>query len=136
MKKIIILSGTIFFLLNARSQFSIGVKAGANFSKEKYSNTFVYSTSGHTFFCGGVFANYKFTKHFSGELNLLHSAEGTEENYKSNGSTVTGTVKIKRINIPLLLQYHTQPDIYFETGPQLGLMLSAKGNYTTGKFDF
>ncbi|WP_462250965.1 porin family protein [Ferruginibacter sp.] len=136
MKKIIILSGTIFFSLTARSQFSVGIKTGANFSKEKYSNTAVYSTSGHTFFCGGVFANYGFAKHFSAELNVLHSAEGTEESYKSNGSTVTGTVTIKRINIPLLLQYHTQPGIYFETGPQLGLMLSAKGDYTTGKFDF
>jgi hypothetical protein len=119
-----------------QAQFSFGPKAGINISKEKYSNTAVYSTGSHSFFTGGAFANYLFKKHIATELGVYYSAEGTEENYKSNGTTVSGVVTIKRINIPLLFQYHSAVGVYFETGPQIGLMVSAKGEYTNGQFDF
>lgn len=134
---------TIFLLFNsmlaitaAQAQFSLGVKAGVNFSKEKYTNTAVYNTSGHTFFTGGAFANYLMKNHLALETGVYYSAEGTEESYKSGNTTVTGVVTITRINVPLLFQYHTTPGIYLETGPQIGFVTSAKGDYTTGKYDF
>ena len=135
-KQIFLFFAVILSVTAVHAQFSFGPKAGVNISKEKYSNTAVYSTSSHTFFTGGAFANYLFKKHFATELGIYHSAEGTEEDYKSNGTPITGVVTIKRINIPLLIQYHTAAGFYLETGPQIGLMLSAKGDYTNGKFDF
>lgn len=137
MKKSIILFFTATVVIaTAKAQFSFGPKAGLNISKEKYSNTAVYSTGSHNFLTAGAFANYRFKEHFAGETGIYYSAEGTEESYKSNNNTVTGVVTIKRINVPLLLQYHTAAGLYLETGPQIGFMLSAKGDYTNGQYDF
>ena len=137
MKKSIILFIVIAVAMaTAKAQFSFGPKAGLNISKEKYSNTAVYSTSSHNFFTAGAFANYRFKNRFAGETGVFYSAEGTAESYKSNNTTVTGVVTIKRINVPLLLQYYTVAGLYLETGPQIGFMLSAKGDYTNGQYDF
>lgn len=137
MKKITVLLFAVFFTLTGvKAQFSFGPKAGLNISNEKYSNTAVYSTSSHNFFTAGVFAGYRTKKSIAIESGIHYSAEGTEESYKSGNNTVTGVVTIKRINIPVLVQYHTRPGIYLETGPQIGFMLSAKGDYSNGQYDF
>lgn len=135
-KRILLFFAATVVLTAAQSQFSFGPKAGLNISKEEYSNTAVYSTGSHSFFTAGAFANYLTKKHIAVESGIFYSAEGTEESYKSGNSTITGVVTIKRINIPLLLQYHTRPGVYFETGPQIGFMLSAGGDYTNGHYDF
>lgn len=135
-KRFFLLLAATFVLAAVKAQFSFGPKAGLNISKEKYSNTSVYSTSSHSFFTGGVFVNYLTKKNIAIESGIHYSAEGTEESYKSGSNTVTGVVTIKRLNIPLLVQYHTKPGIYFETGPQIGFMLDASGNYTNGHYDF
>lgn len=135
-KSIFLFLVTAIAITGASAQFSFGPKAGLNISKEKYSNTAVYSTGSHNFFTAGIFANYRFKEHFAGETGLFYSAEGTAENYKSNNTTVTGVVTIRRINVPLLFQYHTSTGIYAETGPQIGFLLSAKGDYSNGQYDF
>jgi Outer membrane protein beta-barrel domain len=135
-KRIVLLVTAMLVLTVVKSQFSFGPKAGLNISNEKYSNTAVYSTSSHSFFAAGIFASFLTKKNIAIESGMYYSAEGTEETYKSGNSTVTGVVTIKRINIPLLVQYHTKPGIYLETGPQIGFMLSAKGDYTNGQYDF
>jgi hypothetical protein len=135
-KAIILFIGVMLAATVARSQFSFGPRAGLNVSKEKYSNTAVYSTSSHSFFTGGLFANYRTKKNIAIELSVNYSAEGTAESYKSGNSIVTGVVTIKRINIPLMVQYHSKPGIYFETGPQIGFMTDAFGDYSTGHYDF
>jgi Outer membrane protein beta-barrel domain len=134
-KSIILIIITMLAATVTQSQFSFGPRAGLNISKENYSNTTVYSTASHNFFTGGIFANYLTKKNIAVELSVNYSAEGTEESNKT-GSTNNGVVTIKRINIPLLVQYHTKPGVYFETGPQIGFMTDAFGNYTTGHYDF
>ena len=141
MKKIIILLTATVLSFVAKAQFSFGPKAGVNIAKEKYGDTF-YSTTSHSFFCAGVFANYALKKQFAAQLELVYSGEGTNESYTSGPSNVTGVVTINRINIPLLFQYKTPVGVYFETGPQIGLLLSAKGEYkytnpnSTKNYDF
>lgn len=135
-KRTVLLFTAVFLFVSLKAQFSFGLKAGLNSSKEDYSNTAVYSTGSHLFFAAGAYANYLIKKHIGFESGIYYSPEGTEESYKSGNSTVTGVVTIKRINIPLLVQYHTNPGIYFETGPQIGFMLSAGGDYTNGHYDF
>lgn len=119
----------------ADAQFTAGVKAGINIAKENYGDDF-YNTSSHTYFCGGLFANRGFGKHFAGQAELMYSGEGTEENYTYNTTKVTGVVTINRINVPVLIQYKTPVGVYAETGPQIGFVLSAKGKYTDGNYDF
>ena len=138
MKKLFFLfTGILLASVTVKSQLSIGPRTGLNISKENYTNTADYSTSSHNFFTAGVFANYRTQKNIAFELSVNYSPEGTHETIKS-GNTVTGSgvVTIKRINIPLLVQYHTKPGIYFETGPQIGLLSQAYGDYTTGHYDF
>jgi hypothetical protein len=135
MKKANFLLVAIIFSLQATAQFSAGVKGGVNFSKEKYKNG-IYTTSTHTFFTGGIFGNYSFSKYIAAQLEANYSAEGTDEEYMANGTKVTGTVTINRINIPLLLQLKPTQGFYIATGPQIGFLLSAKGKYTTGNYDF
>jgi hypothetical protein len=135
-KRLFLLFSSMLVIAGAQSQISAGLKAGLNISKEKYSNSAVYSTGSHSFFAGGAYVNYLMKKHFALESGVYYSAEGTEESYQGTGTTVTGVVTITRINIPVLFQYHTTPGIYLETGPQIGFMVSAKGDYSTGKYDF
>lgn len=135
-KRTVLLFTAVFLFVSLKAQFSFGLKAGLNSSKEDYSNTAVYSTASHRFFAAGAFANYLTKKHFGFESGIYYSPEGTEESYKSGNSTVTGVVTIKRINIPLLVQYHTNPGIYLETGPQIGFVTAAGGDYSTGQYDF
>ena len=137
MKKNLLFVTVTFFALNASAQFSTGIKAGINIAKEKYSNS-TYSTSGHVFFTGGIFTNYSLSKNFALELSALYSGEGSNESYMSGQTKVTGVVKINRINIPLMIQYKTPIGLYFETGPQIGFLLSAKGKYSNSSttYDF
>lgn len=137
MQKVMLLfAGFILGAAPVKSQFSFGPRAGLNISKENYSNTNVYSTSSHNFFTAGAFARYRTKKNIAAEISVNYSPEGTAESYKSGNNTVTGVVTIKRINIPLLVQYHSKPGIYFETGPQIGFVTQAYGDYTNGHYEF
>lgn len=136
MKKVFSLLLATSVFLSSQAQLSFGAKAGINIAKEKYSSS-VYTTGSHVFFCGGVFANYGFARNMAGRIEFLYSQEGTTEKYISSGTTVvSGTTTITRLNIPLLFQYKLPLGFYAETGPQFGLLLSAKGRYTNGDFDF
>ena len=135
MKKVIILLTTSILFVNAKAQFSFGLKAGLNINKEVEANT-TYSTSTKMGLNAGIFANYKFLKNFASQVEVFYSAEGTKEKYTSNSTTINGTVSINRINIPLLFQYITPVGIYLETGPQIGFLLSANGIYNGTHYDF
>ncbi|MGC4100768.1 porin family protein [Ferruginibacter sp.] len=134
-KKTALLLAAGIIVLQVKAQLSSGVKAGANFSKERYSNN-IYSTSSHTFFCAGLFANQGFAKQFAVQEEVMFSGEGTEEEYMSGTNKITGVVTINRINVPVLAQYRSPVGFYLETGPQIGFTLSAKGKYTNGNYDF
>lgn len=137
MKKIILLTVLSFCILTAaNAQLRFGAKTGINIAGEKYSNTAVYSTSNHVFFTGGLMVRYQLKNKAGLESGLYFSPEGTEESYESGSSTVTGVVKITRINLPVLFQYKLSKEVYAETGPQIGFVASAKGKYTSGTYDF
>ena len=131
MKKIITLLFTAAQFLNAHAQFTFGPKVGVNIAKENYSSTY-YSTSPRLGLAAGIFTNYTFGKHFGIQAELIYSSEGTKE----SSPISNGVVTINRINIPLLFQYKHPKGIYIEAGPQIGLLQSAKGKYTTGNYDF
>ncbi len=127
----IVLASTIFFT-GAIAQVSIGLKAGLNIANEKYSNK-TFTTSSKTGFCAGAFTNYKFSKNWGAQLEINYSEEGVKEKYASNSPEV---VSDNRINIPLLFQYRNPVGLYFETGPQIGLLLSSKGVYNGTSYDY
>jgi hypothetical protein len=132
MKKTLIAVVTNIMVFTAAAQLGGGLKAGLNISKEKYSNTSVYTTSSHTFYCFGVYGTYDIGPNIGLEADILYSKEGTEESYMSGSSKINGVVTHNRLNIPVLFQYKALSGLYLETGPQAGLKLSVKGKYTDG----
>ncbi len=114
------LLGLTVYVQAQKSQF--GIKGGINASRmsENSNDESGYKTlvSGHFGFLDHIHIN----KMFAVQPELLYSMQGTK--YKV--SNVDYQYKLDYINIPVLFQLMTQNGWRFETGPQLGILLSAK----------
>lgn len=101
---------------------SFGVKAGLNLSnlKAKYGDN-TESLDTKPGFHVGAYANVPLASSLSFNPELQFAQEGAkqeEDGYKS-------TSKLNYLNLPLLVQYNAS-GFFAETGPQVGLLLSAK----------
>lgn len=67
--------------------------------------------------------NYRFAKSISAQIEFFYSWDGTK--YKEVGSPAIYKVDLGYLNIPLLVQFRTKGGFYLETGPQMGVLLSA-----------
>lgn len=72
----------------------------------------------------GAYANVPLSANFSFNPELLYSGEGAKE--EEDGGTAK--INLNYLNVPLLVQYNAS-GFYAETGPQLGLLLSAKSKF-------
>ncbi|MBX2924606.1 MAG: PorT family protein [Chitinophagaceae bacterium] len=122
MKKIIFLSAFTIIASFTQAQLTYGVKAGINLTKFSGSdagdNDFLLG------FAGGGLVNYKVADAVSVQAELLYSLEGSsskEEDYKAK-------LKAGYVNIPVLVQYNHTSGFYAETGPQIGILTSAKAS--------
>ena len=120
MKKVTtILSLAVFclFLSSASAQNAVGIKGGVNIANlsgfEGDSRV-----SGHA----GVFLHHTINRNWCFQPELLFSGEGQQ--YFSNGSE--RTLALDYIQLPLMIQYYPAPQVYFEAGPQVGLLVSAQ----------
>lgn len=124
MKKIllVIISALSLSFTNAQPQF--GVKAGVNITTitGDGANIFSSSVAAHA----GVQANFALDKQFSLQPELMLSIEGAK--FSTNG--VTGRMSGTFINVPLLAQYNAGQGFILQTGPQLGLLMSANQKVT------
>ncbi len=135
MKKLLITSvlSTFFYCTNA--QISYGGKAGLNsfYKIHKYSSSTYSYKHGIGYYLGG-FANKKINPQFALQLELLYLSERYKVLSNRYGYQVGlhpeddsySTTNSNFIHIPFLLQYNTKFGLYAETGPQLGLIVSAK----------
>ncbi len=96
-----------------------GIKGGLNFSmlNKDLDDNAKTRTSLHL----GLFAHMHLSDHFAIQPELMFSGQGA----KYSGDR---TDRLSYVNIPVLLQYMFDNGFRLETGPQLGLMLSAKTN--------
>lgn len=131
MKKFIvsIILSVIFFTVNA--QLSVGPRVGVNNSMAKFSGSDVKVDPLAPGFYVGAFANYQFAKNFAAQIEFSYSEEGTK--YKEVGYPTVYTVNIGYLNIPLLVRFKTHGGFYLETGPQMGLRLSANESVNGNK---
>jgi hypothetical protein len=120
MKKVTtILSLAVFsvFFSSVSAQQAIGIKGGVNIANlsgfEGRSRV-----SGHA----GVFLHHTINKNWCFQPELLYSGEG--QRYVSGG--VERTLALGYLQLPLMIQYYPAPQVYFEAGPQFGLLLSAE----------
>jgi hypothetical protein len=122
MKKIFLLLSLAFFPFFAGAQVRFGVKAGYNSSTLIYSGTL--SLDGEkpkSGFNTGLYASIPFSKSFSLEPECIYSQQGTS----FQNDTAHGTLNYDYINIPVLIRYRLAMGLFFETGLQVGILLSA-----------
>jgi hypothetical protein len=99
-------------------QFELGPKAGVNISN------FSKSTNGANTLVGfhlGGFVAFKLGNNFAIQPEVLFSTQGAKYddiNYDE--------LKANYLNIPVLAQLRMPGGLYLETGPQAGILLSAK----------
>ncbi|HVF80800.1 MAG TPA: porin family protein [Flavisolibacter sp.] len=120
MKKSILALAIVAISLGATAQTTFGLKAGANLANLKFSGGGVSeSLDSKIGFHAGGFANIPVSTNFRIQPEAVFSMEGAKD--KEDDSKIN----LSYINIPVMFQY-TASGFYGETGPQLGLLMSAK----------
>jgi hypothetical protein len=105
------------FGVNAQVQF--GIKAGANFAT--LSGDDVSGAKTLTGLNAGVLVKIPLMDKLSLQPEAYYSTQGA----KGTESGTDFTFAINYINIPVLLKYQLPVGVFFETGPQFGLRMSA-----------
>jgi hypothetical protein len=127
MKKLVLIlfAGISFATARAQGQFQFGVKGGLNVSNVTVSNGFNgYSYSSLANFNAGVFVKIPFlAPGLSLQPEIYYSGQGFKAN---DGSGGLYSEHVNYLNIPVLAKYTFPQGFFLETGPQLGLKLSAK----------
>jgi len=120
----VLIAGVSFTAANAQGQLQFGVKGGLNLSTITVSNGFNgYSYSTLPNFNAGVFLRVPVVRFFSVQPELYYSGQGFKAD---DGSGGTYSEHVNYLNIPVLAKFTTRSGFFLETGPQLGLKLSAK----------
>jgi hypothetical protein len=124
MKKLLIVFAAVALVSTANAQkgtVTFGAKAGANFSMFGGDDNDGFDSK-IGFHAGGL-VNIPVSSMFSVQPEVLFSAEGAK--MKDDPDDIK--YNLGYINIPVLLQYNNPSGFYAETGPQIGLLITAKG---------
>lgn len=121
MKSLMILGLSLLTMQIAKSQVKFGIKAGFNFSNLAISGENVTSLAeSKSDFNVGALANVNISETFILQPELVYSGQGSDVKNSS------GKLNYGYLNIPVLLKYQFAMGFFIETGPQLGILLSAK----------
>jgi hypothetical protein len=121
MKKIILTLGLMAGISAAASaQASFGIKAGGSLTN--FTGSDVSNSSNKFGFHGGLLANLAFSDALSIQPEVLFSMKGAQEEANSSNK-----VNLNYIDVPVMLQYNAD-GLFFEAGPQVGFLASAKNN--------
>lgn len=132
MKKVLfILTMSISTLLSyaqhSKQRLELGLKGGVNIAK------FIQDADNDSrvSFNGGGFAHLHLTKHFAIQPELVYSSQGS----KFDLNNIEIETRLGYFNVPVLLQYMTNNGFRLETGPQVGVLVSAKSQIGDTKTD-
>ena len=107
-----------------------GLKGGLNVANINVSGAASPSMSSVVNLHIGAFAEFSINKKVAFQPELLYSMQGSKfsqiVNIEGTNYDTDNTLKLSYINIPLMFKYYPQSKFYFEAGPQLGLLTSAK----------
>lgn len=124
----------IFSSVNA--QAIVGIKGGVS-SGQLSGFSGNSRVSGHA----GLFLHHQINSNWCFQPELIYSGEG--QRYFTDGNE--RTIALDYISVPLMIQYYPVRQIYFEAGPQVGILASAqdkgdgtqninvKGDYSTAQ---
>jgi len=105
----------------ASQQTHFGIKAGVNFSSVAVNDGADYE--GKTGVHLGGLAHIHINPHFALQPELVFSMQGGQDDAENT------KLKLNYVNIPLLAQYMTADGFRLQTGPQLGILTSAKQKF-------
>jgi hypothetical protein len=120
MKKLVLILFAGISFATANAQFQFGVKAGANFTT--LSDDQGNSDRTQFNFNAGVFAKMPIARFVSFQPELVYSGQGSRYD---DGAGGIGAQHLNYFNIPLLFKFAHRSGFFFETGPQVGFLLSA-----------
>ena len=119
-KKMILMMPAILCLsiFSLHAQVVAGLKGGLN---SGYLSGFEGNSriSGHV----GVFLHHTINRNWCFQPELLYSGEG-QRYISSEGEE--RTIALDYIQVPLMMQYYPINQLYFEFGPQVGILASAR----------
>jgi len=131
MKKLIILSASLFLITIAKSQDPhFGVKAGLNAASLNNAGNRGQTKIG---FNAGAFAHIHTSLHWTIQPEIMFSTEGNRE--PLIGGNLVGTHALNYINFPVLLQYMFNNGLRLEGGAQFGVLVSAKDKVANNSSD-
>lgn len=99
---------------------NFGVKAGLNVANIHIKDG-VNTDARASFHIGGL-AHIHVSTHFAIQPELLYSGQGA----KYSTGNQTASTRLNYITVPILAQYMTGTGFRFETGPQVGALVTAK----------
>lgn len=120
----------IVFSINAQikttHKSNAGIKGGYNLAAVSFDGD--GETEQRHSFHVGIYGEEFISESFSIQPELLYSQQG----YVITNSSGTFTQKLNYINLPLMLKAYPSQNFFLEAGPQIGLAVSHKEEYTSG----
>lgn len=114
----IVLVSSSVFSQSLFDRLHFGVKAGGNYSDFSNAN---FDTEGLPGFHAGAIIAFDINEKWSVQEDFLFSTQGA----KIKGGISDGKdLKLSYISVPIVLKYKTSFGLYFEAGPQVGILAS------------
>lgn len=114
----IVLVSSSVFSQSLFDRLHFGVKAGGNYSDFSNAN---FDTEGLPGFHAGAIIAFDINEKWSVQEDFLFSTQGA----KIKGGFSDGKdLKLSYISVPIVLKYKTSFGLYFEAGPQVGILVS------------
>lgn len=132
MKKLLLSFAALLIVASLSAQgVELGLKAGLNFANQKFEGSgFSISPDARTGFHGGAFLTLFLTDNFAIQPEALFSIQGSTFDVGSLGEYKNN---LNYLNIPILLRYNPIDLFNIHVGPQVGLLLSAQGEFNGTK---
>ncbi len=103
-----------------------GIKGGYNLAAVSFDGDGDGETEQRHGFHIGVYGESFISESFSIQPELMYSQQG----YEITNSSGTFTQKLNYINLPLMLKAYPSKNLFLEAGPQIGLAISHKEEYS------
>ena len=114
----IVLVSSSVFSQSLFDRLHFGVKAGGNYSDFSNAN---FDTEGLPGFHAGAIIAFDINEKWSVQEDFLFSTQGA----KIKGGISDGKdLKLSYVSVPIVLKYKTSFGLYFEAGPQVGILAS------------
>ncbi|OXB02361.1 porin family protein [Flavobacterium pectinovorum] len=114
----IVLVSSSVFSQSIFDRLHFGIKAGGNYSDFSNAN---FDTEGLPGFHAGAIIAFDINEKWSVQEDFLFSTQGA----KIKGGFSDGKdLKLSYVSVPIVLKYKTSFGLYFEAGPQVGILVS------------